>query len=432
MGLMKRDINFEVIVFFITLYPFMALPWNVYFITLTKLGYLMFFILVLWTVFILQWIREKQPLFVPKTTGERFAILFLVLICLSTIFAKNPLVSLFGEYSKYQGLLAWFAYVSIFLFFYHLIPIQKQLRTIQLLVFASFFCGIYGFIQYNFFLDELVGKKNRLHYGSWAFFDNPNHFGSYLVIMMLLAMTLLLLARTRKQMILYGAVICFLFISLLYTLTRGAWIATFAGALLLTIFVVRKRRALWKRWILLILSLFITLNIVNIKENNIFLGRLVSIGTDVNSAISIDDGEAGSGRWATWKKAFPIIQEHPLLGTGPSSFLRVFPRSKLEIGRKVDNTHNEYIEMAMTMGIPALLAYLALILTILKSSLSAVKKLDGDEEIYLYGLIAVIISYLIKVFFNISVVPVAPFFWALLGMCYSFSRKTISKMQKEG
>ena len=106
-----------------------------------------------------------------------------------------------------------------------------------------------------------------------------------------------------------------------------------------------------------------------------------------------------------------------------------FKCSRVPRSKKQENwnyIHNEYIEMAMTMGIPALLTYLALILTILKTSLSAIKRLDGDEEIYMYGLIAVIISYMIKVFFNISVVTVAPLFWALLGMCYSFSKKKLS------
>ena len=197
MDSMKKDVNYGVLTFFITLYPFFVFPWNVYFITLTKLGYLLLFIITLWSVFLLQWTRAKRPVFVTKSNGEKFALLFFFLISLSTIFARNPSISLFGEYSKYQGLLAWTAYITIFLFFYHQIPISKQVKTVQLIVFASFFCALYGIFQWHFLLDDLIGKGNKVKYGNWAFFDNPNHFGSYLVIMMILAMTLYLLREKR-------------------------------------------------------------------------------------------------------------------------------------------------------------------------------------------------------------------------------------------
>ena len=128
-----------------------------------------------------------------------------------------------------------------------------------------------------------------------------------------------------------------------------------------------------------------------------------------------DNDQVGSGRWGIWKETFPVIKENFLLGTGPSSYILKFPNSR------VDNSHNDFIEISLTIGIPALLIYLAFILTILKKGFSTVRKIDGDSQIFLYGLLTTIICYLIKVMFNISVIPVAPYFWALLGMCYSFS-----------
>lgn len=425
MEMIRKNINSEVFLLFLIIYPFLNLPWNIYFLSLTKLIYLATFTVVLWAVFSLHRIKAKQLLFVPKTGAERLSLVFLILIGLSTLLAQDKMVSFIGDFPKFQGFIAWFSYITLFLFAYHFIPTKKQVLIIRLMVFASFFCGVYGIIQ-HFFINELVGEKIEMGFvRSWAVFDHANHFGSYLVIMITLAMTLYLLAKKRRQTITHWVIICTLFVSLLYTTKSGAWIAIFIGVLLLTIFVVKKRKELWKRWIFLLISIFILLMLVNISENNIYFQRFITIGTDINTVVSDQNSneEAGSGRWGIWKRTFPIIIENYLIGTGPSSFSSVFPLNEGEKDYGLDNSHNEYIEIAMTMGIPALLVYLTLILTILKSSIISVKKIGGDKEIYLYGLIAAIIGYLIKVFFNISVVSVAPFFWVLLGMCYAFSMK---------
>ncbi|MFD1037346.1 O-antigen ligase family protein [Virgibacillus byunsanensis] len=421
---MQRPIKqkyYVLILIFMTAYPFLVLPfWNIYYVTLIKLVYLSLFVIIMWYFFIYQCFREKRLLGVLQTKGEKLAVLFFLLICISTLFSQDPMVSFLGGLHKVQGLIAWFSYISLFLFTYILIPINKQVNIIRLVVFASFFVGVYGIVQ-HFHLDSLTGKPvDRSFVKSWAVFDNANYFGTYLVIVIILAMTLYLSVESRRGYFIYWIIVSTLFISLLYTTTRGAWIGAFSGVFILTVLLVWKRRDIWKRWAILLFSLLFLLVIVNVSEDNYIFNRIFSIGEDANALVSEDDGDAGAGRWTLWKTSFPLIKDYYLIGSGPSTFSIVYPTVAGE-NKLHDNSHNEYLETAITLGVPALLVYLALMFIILKSSLSTAKRLNGNEAIFAYGLIAAIIGYLVQTFFNVSVVTVAPFFWMVLGMSYAFS-----------
>ncbi|MEH6908539.1 O-antigen ligase family protein, partial [Neobacillus drentensis] len=110
-------------------------------------------------------------------------------------------------------------------------------------------------------------------------------------------------------------------------------------------------------------------------------------------------------------------------GSGPDTLEYVFPAKKEELEKYfgtpniiVDKAHNEYLQIAITLGVPALLTYLFLLFVILKRAFQAEIIAAENEKILLTGLISSIVGYLIQAFFNISVVTVAPLFWSLLGI----------------
>ncbi|MFZ3580228.1 O-antigen ligase family protein [Virgibacillus sp. DJP39] len=437
MQLPVKQKYFILMTIFVTAYPFMVFPlFNIYYASFIKLLYLSLFTFVMWYFLIFQSVKEKRFPGIIQTRGERLAALFLFIICLSTLFSTDPLVSSFGGEYKFQGLLAWFSYISLFLFTYNLVPINKQFNIIRMVVFASFFVGVYGILQ-HYYLAVMTGEQVESSFvRSWSTFDNPNYFGTYLVILMILAMTLFLSAKKLGESFIYWVIVSTLFLAILFTATRGAWIGEFSGMIILTVLLVWKRRDIWRKWTFLVLSLFFLLFIVDLTENNFFTSRVISIGNDAESVIlnEGENGDAGAGRWRIWKTSIPFVKEHFLIGSGPSTFSIEFPSRINEEGeyvssKKFDNSHNEYLETAITMGIPALLVYIALMVTVLKSGLVAAKHFEGDQEIVAYGLIAAICGYLVQTFFNISVVTVAPFFWVVLGMSYAVSMRVRNKTE---
>ena len=83
-----------------------------------------------------------------------------------------------------------------------------------------------------------------------------------------------------------------------------------------------------------------------------------------------------------------------------------------EIGRYLnyDKAHNEYLNIAVTSGLPSLAVYLAFVVSSMKD---AAKKLARPEIETLF--IAVVI-YLVQAFFNISVPNTGYLFWLFLGL----------------
>jgi putative inorganic carbon (HCO3(-)) transporter len=75
-----------------------------------------------------------------------------------------------------------------------------------------------------------------------------------------------------------------------------------------------------------------------------------------------------------------------------------------------DKAHNEYLQIAYASGIPALLVYLSLVFTVIKTSF---KNLNNNP--LMIPLLCGVIGYLVQAFFNISVVSVAYIYWIFLG-----------------
>ncbi|GHH97199.1 hypothetical protein AM1BK_07420 [Neobacillus kokaensis] len=198
----------------------------------------------------------------------------------------------------------------------------------------------------------------------------------------------------------------------------------FCGAVLLTVFVVYTRNHLWKRWAVLAASLLVIALIINFSEKGHYLDRASSILSESYSVVTNQGtGYEGSSRLFIWVKSLPLIKDYFWFGSGPDTFEFIFPATPEErqtyLGNAniiVDKVHNEYLQIAITLGAPTLFIYLLFLFLIVKKAIQAVKKATGREQIVLFGLISTVIGYLIQAFFNISTVPVAPIFWSILGV----------------
>ena len=87
----------------------------------------------------------------------------------------------------------------------------------------------------------------------------------------------------------------------------------------------------------------------------------------------------------------------------------------------VDKAHNEYLQIAITIGTPALLVYLLLLFKVYRRAVQALKVANKQQKLIIFTLLAVITGYLVQAIFNISVVSVAPILWMLLGIVFGYS-----------
>ncbi|GAA0333952.1 hypothetical protein GCM10008967_25890 [Bacillus carboniphilus] len=181
--------------------------------------------------------------------------------------------------------------------------------------------------------------------------------------------------------------------------------------------------------ILLFVAIFFT---VNHFENNQVASRAVTIVKDAQSAITEDNMNAGSHRWYIWKTSLPLIKEYFWTGSGPDTFHLVFPNDTEETKKyfptvTVDKAHNEWLQIAVTMGVPALLTYLSLVGLILYKAYRVIITKQPSIELVMFTVL--ITGYLVQAQFNISVVPVAPYFWVFLALTYVYAIKEDKKVE---
>jgi O-antigen ligase len=415
---------------FILFFPFLIFPWGADpYYTAPKVFYLVFFVFIMWTVLLIirkKWLMYQHQYF---SKVEIILTIFIILIILSTIFSVNPETSIFGSVHRFEGVISLISYCSLFIFAYRLINPSLIKKTIKGIVGISIIVSIYGILQ-HYLIDFLPRNSSKIgDTRSFAFFDNPNFFGSYLVITILLSITLFLTAQKNKERYYYLFCTSISFSAMIFSGTRSAWIGVMFGVIFLTMVVVLMRKDLWKSWTYLLITLTALFCVIDITEDGGNFKRVFSsFSESYKIATDQGTGHEGSSRFFIWKKSMPLIPEFFWLGSGPDTFKYVFPIDEEESLKyfytpdiTVDKAHNEYLQMAVTLGVPALIMYLFLVCYILYKAIISIKISNSNNRLILYGLISVILGYLIQAFFNISVVPVAPFFWILLGLTYSLS-----------
>lgn len=139
--------------------------------------------------------------------------------------------------------------------------------------------------------------------------------------------------------------------------------------------------------------------------------------------------ELGSSRGYIWSRTLPLLKNCIITGYGADTFTYVFPQNDMlakyysykQFGEgfyiTVDKPHNMYIQMFLSNGLIALVAFLVIVVFYLVDCfrLYALRKDYRREQTMGAAVMLGIVGYLAAGMFNDSVVSVAPMFWVLLG-----------------
>lgn len=131
------------------------------------------------------------------------------------------------------------------------------------------------------------------------------------------------------------------------------------------------------------------------------------------------DPNFGSGRIYIWSEVLQRIPDHLWFGTGPDTmflvgidgFSRYDSLHGIDIISQIDVAHNEYLNVLFHQGVFALIAYMALLVTVFQTWLVSS---SSHSATAIVG--AAALGYCIQAFFGFSMCITAPFFWLLLGL----------------
>ena len=132
------------------------------------------------------------------------------------------------------------------------------------------------------------------------------------------------------------------------------------------------------------------------------------------------DPTFGSGRIRIWKEVLRLIGEHPLLGGGPDTlaqrvtftFSRYVPEVGTTIEAAVDSAHNDLLNIAVNLGLPALGFYLAGLFGWFRS-------LGRHPSPAVWVLLPGVIGSLVQICLTVSSASLTLLFWIFLAVCES-------------
>jgi putative inorganic carbon (HCO3(-)) transporter len=209
--------------------------------------------------------------------------------------------------------------------------------------------GSVEYVSRSLFWNEAVIRSNEFHtyFRVNSVFWDPNIFGRYLALVLVVATTALLWVKQRRNFWLIAVAILVLWLGLAQTFSQSSFIALLAG-----LAVLAALRWSW-RW---------TLAVVVVGAVGAALVVILIGGKGFNfSRINLDT----SGRAHLVSGGAELFSERPVWGYGSGSFQHAY-KNHLEGGKApVTISHTEPVTVASEQGLLGLIAYIGLIVVAL-------------------------------------------------------------------
>ena len=363
-----------------------------------------------------------------RTRLNTAVALFTVLLGISTVLSVHRYSSIFGHYSRYEGLLAWVAYMVVFWAAMNSYKTMAQLRgLLGWVAVAGGVVALYAVTQ-GVGLDPVHWQRGLDVSRAFSFLGNPAYLAAYLALVIPVSLGLIMdgdsdVLAKKALAVAFAAMLA----ALAYTGGRAGTLAVILFlALILPAFrggLAAAARKIGPVIGLGLAAVLVTLVLLPGKANFTSPARW-RMGGQVGVPDTV------SGRWLTWKLSTRLVAQRPLLGSGIDTFYLTFPRVmtaeyERTVGHKdqADRPHNDFLQMATAAGLAGLAAYLSVLVGIGLIAFKGLKGTQGTERTLLLGLAGGLFAYVLVLQTHFSTVDVSPLFWAgagaLAGVCIS-------------
>ena len=356
-------------------------------------------------------------------------LLFLLwcLICCSL--AEDKFMAFYGRAPMMDSFFTYFLYAGFLLSGLIVANDRKLVKMI-----AKFFLLVSTLMAGITILDNSFTEKvnvndfytNTFHYQS--VFYNTNHYGYYLVIVILVAYFLYENESNKLKEGLYVLCGALNIELLIFNNSLGSYLAV----LLTLIFVI-----VWKfinsenqkNKAISFFLVFLLISALSIFYSNNLLVSFVGMFGDVSLLIgSVSDDSlnidmVGSSRGLLWKNALENIKLSPFWGYGLENVGKIV----IDETSPLNHPHNVFLQIALFTGIPGLLIYFSTYVVGVIRLLQNRKQLSKHVEAVAF----VVVGYLISLFFGVPKFYTSPYFIVVLGVCMSECLADIDKKAAE-
>lgn len=422
--LLKKSIN-NIIMIILCITPFLFTPSlfdDYYFIKALFITLFTLLILIKWTLYE----KSKINMLINMSSIVKLNLLYLFLMLLSTSFSVNILNSLLGIQNRWEGLVILISYSMLLIFSSQYFELSYT--KLKILVISGCIMSTIGILQFLTILkDPIYYFPINMNFAkSFGTLGNPNYLGAYLTVM---------LSMSVYMYIYYGHFFYLISSNLIYTslitsMTRGSWLGSAISLLILFLFFLICEKS-YRKVIAIVIS-FITITIVlDVFLHGVIVLRFFSIILEFLQIAGpeVPDINSGSYRILIWTSLIKVLPKYPLLGVGISNIRFIFETYYSPIVNQMhsigwdgfDRAHNEFLHIAATTGIPAMITY---ILLLVNSIQIAICNLQIKRENIL--LISIISGYAVQSFFSVSIVSFSFIIWIFMGTVDFLNRRPSS------
>ena len=268
-----------------------------------------------------------------------------------------------------EGLRAFRAEWIILLYFLviNVVDDDHQIRRlVGILVLSTVLVSLYAIWQHWSGWDLYRQRPLRAtgsFFEATGLFGHHLTFGGYLMMVLVLSVSLSIFGTRGRTRLFYALSSGVLFLTLLFSYARSAWIGFLAGALGMAI--------LWGRRTLFVVLLGIAVMMVvaalSLPSMRLQVGELVDL---------IQGPMTQHHRLQMWSAAWQLILDHPFFGAGAGQASQLLPAYGCDLGYA--HLHNDLINVAANSGLLGLAAFLWIWATFLRHTARCHRRLRSS------------------------------------------------------
>ncbi len=330
-------------------------------------------------------------------------LLNLTWMLLTSITSELPVVSF-----KYLLMQLWFI-VPAYLFGTLLFKKERRIREF-LLLFMIPLAMVVIYTTYQHSLRSFGGQA--AHWVMYPFFNDHTAYGAVLAMFLPVGIVFTLDHHyNRTTRLAFALLTAIIFAGLLLSVSRAAWLSTFAamGFFVILYFKIRFRTLMLGGLVALTLLFALQDRIISRMERNTQESEETDFAKHAQSMSNITTDASNLERLNRWSAAQRMIRERPVLGWGPGTYQFVyapFQKSRdltiisTNFGDQ-GNVHSEYIGPMCDSGIPGTILFVALIIGVISLTLKLLHHdLPNRIKWYLMAVFLGLTTYYVHGFLN--------------------------------
>lgn len=279
-----------------------------------------------------EWI--KTPLDKPI-----LALLFLCLI--SSFFSMHHQTSLWA-------MVILINYVVIFYLVIHTVRTRSQLRQlVYLIIGVATFLAVFGLFKRfgtNPFPWWDYGDIKYIPDALSSTFGNRNHLAGYMEMALPLALGLFLLGYRAGKVLILSYITLLLLTALILSLSRGGWIGILVGLSFMAVALLTSRYFERKNFLIALISGLLALALIVLATTPVV--------ERIKTFEQKEEIPNFQSRVIRWGGVVDMIQDHPLIGTGPGTFATIFTRYQPPGSTSRSfYAHNDYLHFISEVGL---------------------------------------------------------------------------------